>query len=60
MIDACRVYREAQARYSRAFARGDVCEIEDAFSRMQEIGRAFRDGARWAAERKVAAGTGSR
>jgi hypothetical protein len=45
---ACRVYRDAHARYASAFARGDVQAIEEAFSRMQEIARAFRDGARWA------------
>ena len=48
LLDCCRVYREAHARYARAFATGNVTAIEDAFSRMQEIGRAFRDGARWA------------
>lgn len=47
-LDACRVYRDAQARYASAFARGDVKAIEESFSRMQEIIRAFRDGARWA------------
>jgi len=50
LLDASRVYREAHARYARAFGRGDVNEIEEAFSRMQDIGRAFRDGARWAEE----------
>ncbi len=49
---ASRVYREAHARYARAFARGDVSAIEDAFSRMQELGLAFRDGARWADEQR--------
>jgi hypothetical protein len=48
VYDACRVYRDAHARYAIAFARGDVEAIEEAFSRMQEIVRAFRDGARWA------------
>jgi hypothetical protein len=47
-FDASRVYREARARYALAFERGDVREIEEAFSRMQEIGRAFGDGVRWA------------
>jgi len=45
---ASRVYRDAHALYRRAFVRGDVGAIEDAFSRMQEIGRAFEEGARWA------------
>ncbi|MGH6889685.1 MAG: hypothetical protein ACREHF_10895 [Rhizomicrobium sp.] len=49
LLECCRVYRDAHARYARAFASGNVNAIEDAFSRMQEIGRAFRDGARWAA-----------
>ncbi|HEY3638561.1 MAG TPA: hypothetical protein VGK90_10460 [Rhizomicrobium sp.] len=48
LFDSCRVYREAHARYAVAFARGDVDAIEETFSRMQEIIRAFRDGARWA------------
>jgi hypothetical protein len=52
LMDACRAYRDAHARYANAFAKGDVPAIEDAFSRMQEIGRAFRDGAQWA-ERKI-------
>jgi hypothetical protein len=47
LIETCRVYREAHARYALAFAKGDVNAIEDAFSRMQEIVRAFRDGVRW-------------
>jgi hypothetical protein len=46
-LDCCRSYRDAHARYARAFATGNVTAIEDAFSRMQEIGRAFRDGIRW-------------
>jgi hypothetical protein len=50
VLDTSRVYREAHARYARAFRRGNVAEIEDAFSRMQEIGRAFCDGAQWAEE----------
>ncbi|HEY6577874.1 MAG TPA: hypothetical protein VIY09_01000 [Rhizomicrobium sp.] len=54
LLDICRVYREAHARYASAFARGDVDAVEEAFSRMQEIGRAFRDGARWAESRTVA------
>jgi hypothetical protein len=45
---ACRAYREAAAAYDRAFVRGDVSAIEDAFSRMQEIARAFEQGAEWA------------
>ena len=48
LLETSRVYREAHARYAFAFAKGDVNAIEDAFSRMQEIVRAFRDGARWA------------
>ncbi len=44
----CRAYREAATAYDRAFARGDVGAIEDAFSRMQEIARAFEQGADWA------------
>lgn len=48
MFDASRVYREAHARYTRAFRVGDVGAVEEAFSRMQELGRAFRDGAEWA------------
>ncbi|HEY1615157.1 MAG TPA: hypothetical protein VGF97_15840 [Rhizomicrobium sp.] len=51
---ACRVYREAHARYTRAFARGDVEAIEDAFSRMQELGLAFKDGAKWADAQRTA------
>ena len=54
LFGASRVYREAHARYARAFARGDVNAIEDAFSRMQEIGLAFKDGARWADEQRQA------
>jgi hypothetical protein len=45
---ASRAYRNAHAVYARAFVRGDVGAIEDAFSRMQEIGRAFEEGAKWA------------
>lgn len=48
LLDTCRVYREAHARYATAFKRGDVNAIESAFSRMQEIVRAFHDGVRWA------------
>lgn len=48
LIEICRVYRDAHARYTAAFSRGDVEAIEDAFSRMQELSRAFHDGARWA------------
>jgi hypothetical protein len=51
LLDASRVYREARARYAHAFERGDVREIEEAFSRMQDIGRAFGDGVRWAEEK---------
>lgn len=53
LFDTCRVYREAHARYATAFAKGDVNAIEDAFSRMQEIVRAFRDGARWAEDKTI-------
>ncbi|HEX4079644.1 MAG TPA: hypothetical protein VHX61_12320 [Rhizomicrobium sp.] len=60
LLDACRVYREAHGRYALAFARGDVDAIEEAFSRMQEIARAFRDGARWAESRTISPGTGAR
>ena len=52
LLDTSRVYREARARYALAFERGNVRDIEDAFSRMQEIGRAFGDGVRWA-EQKI-------
>ena len=48
LVELCRVYRDAHARYASAFARGDVNAIEDAFSRMQDLSRAFHDGARWA------------
>ena len=51
LFDASRVYREAHARYARAFQSGDVRAIEDAFSRMQELGHAFRDGAQWAEDK---------
>ena len=44
----CRAYREASTAYDRAFRRGDVAAIEDAFSRMQEIACAFDQGAEWA------------
>lgn len=44
----CRAYREAATAYDRAFERGDVTAIEDSFSRMQEIARAFDQGAEWA------------
>jgi len=54
LFDASRVYREAHARYAAAFRKGHVCEIEEAFARMQEIGHAFRDGAQWAEERMSA------
>lgn len=48
LIELSRVYRDAHARYAMAFARGDVNAIEEAFSRMQELSRAFHEGARWA------------
>jgi hypothetical protein len=51
LFDASRVYREAHARYAQAFQRGDVRAVEEAFSRMQELGRAFRDGAQWAEQK---------
>jgi hypothetical protein len=44
----CRAYREAATAYDRAFRRGDVEAIEEAFSRMQEIACAFNQGAEWA------------
>jgi hypothetical protein len=44
----CRAYREAATAYDRAFRRGDVEAIEDAFSRMQEIACAFDQGVEWA------------
>jgi len=50
IFDASRVYRDAHARYAQAFERGDVSAIEEAFSRMQDLRRAFRDGAQWAEE----------
>jgi len=56
LLDSCRVYREAHGRYAQAFARGDVDAIEEAFSRMQEIARAFGDGARWAERRTISPG----
>jgi hypothetical protein len=55
VLDASRVYRDAHARYVQAFRRGDVGAIEEAFSRMQDLGRAFRDGVQWA-EEKLSAG----
>ena len=51
IFDASRVYRDAHSRYAEAFRRGDVNAIEEAFSRMQELGRAFRDGAQWAEDK---------
>ncbi|HEX3430825.1 MAG TPA: hypothetical protein VHT03_08060 [Rhizomicrobium sp.] len=57
LLDASRVYREAHARYAEAFRKGDVVAIEEAFARMQEIGRAFHDGAHWA-EEKISARRG--
>lgn len=59
IFDASPVYRDAHAKYARAFRLGDVSAIEDAFSHMQELGRAFRDGARWA-EEKLSAAKGRR
>jgi hypothetical protein len=56
LLDACRVYREAHGRYAQAFAKGDVDAIEEAFSRMQELSRAFRDGAVWAERKTVSQG----
>jgi hypothetical protein len=50
---ACRAYREAALSYDRAFRRGDVRAIEDAFSRMQEIGRAFDQGVEWASRNRA-------
>ena len=47
-VESCRAYRDARARYTHAFNKGDVDAIDEAFSRMQEISRAFSDGARWA------------
>jgi hypothetical protein len=57
---ACRAYRDAHARYTIAFAKGDVDAIEEAFSRMQEIMSAFADGARWAETSKLKGARGSR
>jgi len=51
IFDASRVYRDAHARYADAFRSGNVGAIEEAFSHMQELGRAFRDGAQWAEEK---------
>lgn len=59
IFDVSPVYRAAHARYAQAFRLGDVNAIEDAFSRMQELGRAFGDGARWA-EEKLSGGKGRR
>lgn len=56
LLERCRVYRDAYARYVRAFSTGNVDAIEDAFSRMQEIGFAFHDGARWAEGRMPISG----
>jgi hypothetical protein len=39
-----RAYRSAALRFGRAFARGNVDAIEDAFSQMQELERAFERG----------------
>jgi hypothetical protein len=54
VLDASRVYRDAHARYVLAFRRGNVSAIEEAFSRMQDLGRAFRDGVQWAEEKRSA------
>lgn len=43
----CAAYREAALAYDRAFVRGDIKAIDEAFSRMQEIARAFDQGAAW-------------
>ena len=51
LLDASRIYREAYARYAQAFRSGDVAAVEEAFSRMQELDRAFRDGVAWAEAR---------
>ena len=59
-FEASRVYRDAHARYSEAFRTGDVAAIDEAFSRMQELGRAFRDGAQWAEAKLSAEKGGSR
>jgi hypothetical protein len=56
LFDTCCVYREAHARYAIAFAKGDVNAIEETFSRMQELVRAFRDGAHWAENRNARRG----
>jgi hypothetical protein len=58
--DASRVYRDAHALYRRAFVRGDVGAIEEAFSRMQEIGRAFEEGAKWAQTQSSTTGKATR
>ena len=60
LVEICRVYRDAHARYAYAFTRGDVDAVEEAFSRMQEISRAFHDGARWAESRNNPPGTRGR
>jgi hypothetical protein len=44
----CRAYREAAAAYDQAFVRGDVGQIEEALSRMQETAHTFAQGAEWA------------
>lgn len=54
--DICRAYREATTAYERAFVRGDVRAIEEAFSRMQEIARAFEQGAQWARRQMLTRG----
>lgn len=44
----CAAYRNVALEHERAFERGDVRAIEETFSRMQEIARAFLQGAEWA------------
>ena len=51
LFEASRIYRDAHARYAEAFRTGNVDAIDEAFSRMQDLGRAFRDGAQWAEAR---------
>jgi len=60
VLDASPVYRDAHARYVQAFRRGDVSAVEESFSRMQELGRAFRDGVQWAEQKLLAGKDGSR
>jgi hypothetical protein len=60
VFEICPVYRKLHARYAVAFTKGDVNAIEEAFSRMQEIACAFRDGVRWAESRTMETGKGHR